>query len=308
MAPGQSKIRPLVLQPRDYLVLIALGTAGTLDTNVIWRHLFPDDKTGQSCRRRMNRFAKHGLVLRTFIEVSSASGNGRAPILYNLTPLGAKAVEDEQGLVGLRTAYGDRLSPTKLRHRAGIGEIVLAINDGCQLAGMPNPDWVLEYDTNPEVPKNATFSQRFRLCQEFKDGKGGRVICWPDAGCQITFHDNNESKLAILLEYDRSTEDHPQLREKLPPYERFFSEHRFKKLWPAAQEAFLFFVFQTETRLRNAAKSFAGKKLAPRIRMAVASELNDQCPITDPVWFTVGLERRALLSRGPSPVKKPSSS
>ena len=308
MAPGQSKIRPLVLQRRDYLVLIALGTSGTLDTNVIWRRFFFDDKTGQSCRRRMNRFAKHGLVLRTFIEISSANGNGRAPILYNLTPLGAKAVEDEQGVVGLRTAHGDRLSPTKLRHRAGIGEVVLSISDGCQLAGMPMPDWVLEYDTHDDVPKNATFSQRFRLCQEFKDGKGGRVICWPDAGCQLTFPDSNESKLVLLLEYDRSTEDHPQLREKLPPYERFFAERRDRQLWPESQEAFLFFVFQTETRLRNAAKSFADKTLAPRIRMAVASELNDQSPITDPVWFTTALEQRALLSQGSSPEKKPSSS
>jgi len=308
MAPGPSKIRPLVLQRRDYLVLIALGTAGTLDTSVIWRRFFPDDKTGQSCRRRMNRFAKHGLVLRTFIEVSSAIGNGRAPILYNLTPLGAKAVEDAQGVVGLRTAQGDRLSPSKLRHRAGIGEVVLAISDGCRLAGMPTPDWVLEYDTNDDIPKNATFSRRFRLCQEFKDNQGGRVTCWPDAGCQLTFSDCDQSKLVLLLEYDRSTEDHPQLRDKLPPYERFFAERRYRQLWPKAQEAFLFFVFQTGARLRNAARSFADKKLAPRIRMAVASELNEQSPITDPVWFTTDLGRRALLSQNSPPVKNPSSS
>ena len=299
MAPGQSKIRPLVLQRRDYLVLIALGTAGTLDTNVIWRFLFPNDKTGQSCRRRLSLLAKHGLVLRTFIEVSSANGNGRAPIIYNLTPRGAKAVEDEQGVVGLRTAQGDRLSPSKLRHRAGIGELVLAINAGCQIAGMPMPDWVLEYDTNDDIPKNATFSRRFRLCQEFKDSQGGRVTCWPDVGCQLTFSESNASKLVLLIEYDRSTEDHPQLRGKLPPYERLFAERRYRQLWPESHEAFLFFVFQTETRLRNAAKSFADKKLAPRIRMAVASELNDQSPITDPVWFTTTLERRSLLSQDP---------
>jgi len=308
MAPGRSKTPPVVLQPRDFELFTGLGTAGTLDTNVLWRRYFPNDKTGQSCRRRMNRFDKHGLVQRTFIEVSSAHGNGRAPILYNLTPLGAKAVEDRHGVVGLRTAQGDRLSPATLRHRAGIGEVVLAISDGCRDAGMAMPDWVLEYDTYADVPKNATFSRRFRLCQEFKDSKGSRVTCWPDAGCQLTFADGDDSKLVLLLEYDRSTEDHPQLRDKLPPYERFFAERRYRQLWPEAQEAFLFFVFQTKTRLCNAAKSFADKKLAPRIRMAVASELNDQSPITDPVWLTVSLERRALLSHGSSPVNKPSSS
>jgi len=297
MAPGQSKKKRLVLQPRDYELLIGLGTAGTLDTNVIWKRYFPDDKTGQSCRRRMNRFDRRGLVQRTFIEVSSANGNGRAPIIYHLTPLGAKAVKDHLGTVGLRTAHGDRLSPATLRHRAGIGEMVLAISDGCRAADLPMPDWVLEYDTNDDVPKNATFSRRFRLCQEFKDNKGGRVTCWADAGCQLTFSDYKESKLAILLEYDRSTEDHPQLRDKLPPYERLFAEHRYRQLWPEAQDAFLFFVFQTEARLPNAAKSFVDKTLAPRIRLAVASELNDRSPITDPVWFTTSLERRAMLSQ-----------
>lgn len=308
MAPGQSKTQRLVLQPRDYELFIGLGTAGTLDTNVIWRRYFSNDKTGQSCRRRMSLLDKHGLVQRTFIEVSSANGNGRAPILYNLTPLGAKEVEDQRGVVGLRTAHGDRLSPATLRHRAGIGEVVLSISDGCRDAEIPMPDWVLEYDTNDNVPKNATFSRRFRLCQEFKDSKGGRVTCWPDSGCQLIFPDIKKSKLVILLEYDRSTEDHPQLRDKLPPYERLFAEQRYQQLWPEAQEAFLFFVFQTESRLCNAAKSFADKKLAPRIRMAVASELISQSPITAPVWFTVNLKRRALLSQNSLPINEPSSS
>lgn len=297
MDRGPSKHRRLVLQDRDRHLLYDLGTAGTLDTNAIWMRHFPQDKTGQSCRRRLALLHKHRLVQRTFIEVSSACGTGRAPVVYHLTPQGAAALELNGSPHRLRTAYGDRLSVVTLRHRSGIGNIVLAVNYGCRQAGLPVADWLLEYDLRPNAPKKARFSERFLLCHEFKVSDGGRTKCWPDAACQLTYaQGGHESRLVMLFEYDRSTEDHPQLLEKLPGYAVLFETQAYLQYWPQASRAHLFFVLQNIERLGNVAESFRAGPLADRIRLGIADELVANSPITAPVWFTTSLERRALIA------------
>jgi hypothetical protein len=217
-------------------------------------------------------------------------------VIYHLTPQGAEALELNGNLHRLRTAYGDRLSVVTLRHRSGIGDMVLAINYGCRQARLPVPEWLLEYDCRPNAPKKARFSERFLLCHEFTAPDGVRIKCWPDAACQLTFQQGPlTSRLVMLLEYDRSTEDHPDLVDKLPAYTAMFQTQAYLQHWPKASRAYLFFVLQNIERLRNVAELLHASPLADRIRLAVAKELIASTPITAPVWYTTSLERRALL-------------
>lgn len=87
-----------------------------------------------------------------------------------------------------------------------MAKVQLAVNDACLLKNLPKPDWILEYDPVWGAPLNAPLSERFILRHDFP-AAAGKLTCWPDAACLLSItHKGQSLELAILWEYDRSTE------------------------------------------------------------------------------------------------------
>ena len=286
----------LRLQERDFRLFAELGEVGVLDTPTLHERHFPDDKSGQACRRRLRLYAHHDLTQRVFLNVSSTRRTGRLPTLHRLTPHGAEVLADETGRRVTRLARSDPPKPHTLLHRLGMAKTVLAVNDACQLHRLAKPEWKLEYDAVSGAPLNAPFSQRFLLCHDFPAPDGTKRICWPDAACRLSItRGTRQWHLAIFWEYDRSTEG-TDVRQKMPGYELLFSTQAFRRHWRDAQAARIFFVCQSTERLHNVAASIHHSPAAKFVRLAFVRDLKPDRLLTQPIWQTVDRERRSILS------------
>ena len=301
MSRGKSeKTKGLRLQSRDLDLLTTLGEVGLLDTLTLHRRFFPQDKTLRSCRRRLQLYADYDLTQQVFVRLSSTKRNGRLPTIHRLTKKGADILQVETGQRPLRFARSDppKLTHTLL-HRLGMAKVQLAVNDACLLKKLPKPEWILEYDPIPSAALTAPLSERFILRHDFPVA-AGKVTCWPDAACLLSIpHKGQPLELAILWEYDRSTEGHLQLADKMPGYESFLSTKAYQRLWPNARGVRIFFVVQSKQRLRNVIETIRESKAAQLVRLAVVSDLTPKRLLTDRIWWTVKGELRAILGVNP---------
>ena len=221
---------------------------------------------------------------------------GRSPTYYRLTETAADFIERETGNRPTRIARSSPPSARTILHRVGMARVVLAMNDACSLHGLAQPEWFLEYDSVAEVPGMAPFSRRFHLCHQFVLDDRTKLTCWPDAGCSLTIpHNGTTAQLAILWEFDRSTETLQQLKAKMPPYAHFFQTHAYRKHWPAAKEARIFFIVPSLQRLENAVTALRTEAAASIVRLATVTDMKPDCVLTKPIWSTVDGQRRSIL-------------
>lgn len=304
---SESAIPGLRLQERDLESLQILGELGLLDTETYHRRFFPKDQTGQACRRRLRLFAQHGITQTIQLSVTSTQRRGRLPTLHRLTVYGADLLEQVTGCRPLRYARTDppRQALT-LMHRLGIAKLQLAMNDSCCGAGIMQPEWILEYDPQPNATVNSPMSQRFILCHQFPQSNGKTLSCWPDAASMLTIPQREKQwRLAVFWEYDRSTETHAQLNGsktshsgngKMDGYEALLGAKAYLQHWRDVQGVRVFFVVPSERRLQNIIKTFKGKPAAEYVRLAVEKDVTPETALTAPIWRTMNGEKRPILS------------
>ena len=162
MPRGTSDRAGLRLQPRCLEILNMLGHISALDTTSIHERWWPG-KSLEACRSRLRLYNKHGLTQTLHLQLASTSRAGRLPTIHRLTERGADLVEDITGQRPIRTAKATPPSPHTLLHRVGMARLVMHFDDACLLHSLPRPDWLLEYDPEPQAKPGGTFAERFRL-------------------------------------------------------------------------------------------------------------------------------------------------
>ena len=286
----------LRLQTRDIELLTTLGEVSLLDSLTLHSRFFPKDKSLRSCRRRLQLYEAHGLTQQLFVRLGSSHQKGRLPTIHRLTNFGATVVENESGYRPPRTAGSNPpKSSHTLMHRLGMAKAQLAVNDACVLQKLPKPAWILEYDPIPGARLNAPLSQRFILRHDFF-ANGRTFACWPDAACLLSIPNGRRyAQLAVFWEYDRSTEGHIQIADKMPGYEAFLATHTYRTLWPNAVGVRIFFVVQSEQRLRNVIDTIRKSPAAKLVRLATVSDLTPKRLLTQPIWRTTDEHSRVIL-------------
>ncbi|MEZ6055487.1 MAG: replication-relaxation family protein [Planctomycetaceae bacterium] len=295
MSRGRSK--GLAIQSRDIAILKGLGLASCLTSDSIRERWFPGDKTGEATRRRLQRFAEQGLTQRVAISVSRINQPGRMPLVHRLLPLGADVVEDETGIRPLRVAKSDPPKPYTLLHRAGMGEIVLRFNEACALHNLPEPQWLLEYDTIPGTPPNAPLSRRYLTRWDVPISKDETSVCWPDALCLFTLPTPTRTwHLAIAWEYDRSTETHSQFARKLPAYQSWLEHRLYKQLFPTVDDARIFVVVKTDERLSHLVATIKEHPASDLVRLTTHDACRPTDMLSESIWRYCDGQTRAILS------------
>jgi len=273
------------LQAQHIEQLATLGEVGLLDTETFRQRFYAGDRTGQGCRRRLRLYAEHGLTQRIRLSLATTQRTGQLPTLHRLTVYGANVLELETGMRPLRYARTEPPRQTHtLLHRLGIAKIQLAFNDACEAVGLTKPIWILEYDPTPNASLNGRMSERFRLCHQFPTANGQTTTCWPDAACHLTLHQRGRPwHLALLFEYDRSTETHAQLNGskpghvgngKLDGYAALLRNEAYREYFSDVQGARVMFIVRSEERLRNSIATFRNHPAAAVTRFAVEQELS----------------------------------
>lgn len=300
--PGESNvlIKGLHLQPRDLSLLAQLGEFGLLPTDVLHARHFPDDKTGMAARRRLRLLADHGLIQTVAIAVARTGTPGRLPAFHRLTCTGADMLLHETGIQSQRPARSEIPKPHTILHRAGMARVALAFTDACRLNGLTLPTWHFEFDCVSGVSRTAPLSQRFLLRHDFAASGGTPLTCWPDALCRFVLtHQSRSWQLAIAWEYDRSTETHRQIKEKLDAYVPWLRNRAHRRAVPEAADARVFFVVPSVERLTNLVSSFRTHPCAPAVRLAVAGELVHETVLSATMWQPLdGSAARTILGAG----------
>ncbi|QDU42910.1 hypothetical protein Mal52_13790 [Symmachiella dynata] len=316
MPRGKSNIvpSPIRLLPAHIEQLQTLGEVELLDSDDFGSRFYPNDRTGQSYRRRLRLYTQHGLLQRIELPLVSTGRQGRLPNIYRLTPKGADLLEQETGQRPPRYARSDppRQSHTWL-HRLGIAKIQLSFNDACAQAGLPKPDWLLEYDTLPEAKINGPMSERFVLCHQFPLANGKKLTAWPDAAALLRVPQAGQIwRLGLFVEYDRSTETHTQLNGtkrshagngKLDGYSALLKTGEYQQYWPDADGVRILFVVRSEGRLRNIAETFRDHGVADSVRFAVEAEMTPERVLNSQIWRTIDGERRSIIRGSTSTVR-----
>lgn len=289
--------RTIHLQDRDITMLTELGEVPLLDTEAIHARYFPKDTSMRACRRRLRLFNAHGLIQTLHISIIRTDRPGRMPAIHRLTPEGADLIESETGIRPPRPARSDPPKPNTLLHRLGMAKVQLVMNDACKLQGLPKPEWILEYDARPNLPPTAKLTERYILCREFPLGTGALRRCWPDAACLLAIpHQGKQWRLAILWEYDRSTEARSQLLEKVPGYESLLATATWRQLFHDLHAVRIFFVVPSRQRLTTVADTFRETSITSHVRIAVTADLTPPNLLAAPIWMTPAGDARALFS------------
>jgi len=285
--PGKSDtfFPGLYLQPRDLQLLAELGEFGLLSTEVIHRRHFPKDTTGVAVRRRLRMLAGHGLIQSVTVAVARQAAAGRLPAFHRLTPHGAEVLQHEIGMQAMRPGRSELPKPHTILHRAGMAEVALTFTDACRLHGLTLPTWHFEFDSAADVSRNAPLSQRFLLRNDYRRSDSKMLICWPDALCRFELTQQERSwKLALAWEYDRSSETHRQIAEKLDAYLPWLHDRAYFRNVPDAADVRVFFVVPSRERLTNLVSSFHAHACAAVVRIAVARDLFAQEMLTTALW------------------------
>lgn len=294
MPRGTSDRSGLRLQQRCIDILNTLGHVSVLDTTTIHERWWPG-KSLEACRSKLRLYQQHGLIQSLHLELTSTTRNGRLPAVHRLTDRGADVIETITGERPTRTARSSPPSPYTLMHRIGMARIVLNLDDACRLQQLPRPNWLLEYDPQPNARPGGTFAERFQLRFDLP-GEFSTVSCWPDAACRLTcVQDDRQWKLALLFEYDRGTETLNQVSGKMTGYAALLKTQAYQQLWPDVQAARIMFIVPCHRRRTNVAEVLKDCGAAASVRLAAEEDLSPDRILNEPVWWSVLNEPRAIL-------------
>lgn len=278
-----------------------VASGGLLDSKTIHARLFPGDRSGEACLRRLRMFCGEGLLetIRPALAFGAAT-TGRLPSVYRLTSKGADLIHE---LTGERpAASGTGISTLTLEHRLGIARLRLVVNDACAAEGFAEPNWIGEYDPMPgqRPGPNAKLSERYRLCHQYPQ-QGTSVTCWPDAAALVGVPGDQSGqvhRLLMLWEYDRSTERLAQVKAKLPGYRLLTGRQDDRRLFEVESVTTrAFFVVKSAERRESIAAAIKDEAGSEFVRLAVVSDLTPAALFREPVWFTSRGDARAILPK-----------
>lgn len=292
----------LRLQPRDIGMLEDLAEYVLLDTPTLRQRHFPMDSTGEAFLRRMRLFAAHELTRIVRPVLCFADGRaGCLPTVYTLDRRGAEvlaAVSDTQP----RHIPSHDPSPETILHRLGVArDIHLVVNEACKLIGIPYPEWILEQDMYEGAKVGAPLAERFILYESWTTPEGKAASCRPDASSWLRIPVPGKDQPADLLiywEYCRSTQTLKRIARRVEGYRFLHATEAFAKHWPQATNPTVrvFFVAQSDERLRNVADTIRGLPGAEIFRLTTVGALTpDQ--FFGPIWQTVDGELRPILRK-----------
>jgi hypothetical protein len=135
------------LTDRDLLFLGELGTVGLMDTPMVRARHYSGGTSDRYCLRRLREHSEEGLIECIPITINHGNGPKKLPSVYRLTEKGADRFETTKGKRPPRVARSDPPSPTTIRHRLGVVQVILSLKDACVAAGIPF-EFILEQDTN----------------------------------------------------------------------------------------------------------------------------------------------------------------
>ena len=81
----------------------------------------------------------------------------------------------------------------------------------------------------------------------------------------------------------------------MPGYEAFVATDTYRTLWPNAVGVRIFFVVQSEQRLRNVIDTIRKSPAAKLVRLATVSDLTPKRLLTQPIWRTTDEHSRVIL-------------
>ena len=231
---------------RDLRMASDLGEALVMDVPLFHRH-FPADMTGDSCLRRLRKMVDAKLIAQVIPELTSARN-----AIFRLTDHGAAWLAYHTGSPPRRLLHAEPKA-ISVPHRLHVSRIVLAFNDAAKAAGIPKPDWILEYDRLPDAPSSVPIPQQFILAEDFfpmasaadrpaelygppqyNEASRSLLKSRPDAACLVTLP-SDSTRLAFYIEADNGTETHSQFLKKLPTIHALFSTSAYRRHWPDHQ-------------------------------------------------------------------------
>jgi len=296
------------LQERDCQLFADLGEVVVMDTEMIHQRRFPNDRTGEACRRRMRMHRKSGYVSAVRLTVTFAGQKrGRFSTVYRLTRAGGELLRDVTGEPPRRLLRFDP-KPATLMHRLGVARVQLAVTDACDMHGLIPPIWILEQDSRAGASRKASRSERFVLYEDLAATDRKLLPLRPDASSLIRIGANGQThSLACWWEIDNSTETLGTVASKIPAYDAFLrgdelcrdgkTRPLYCRHWPQidAAVARVFFVCRSQERVANVSRAIKDDPGSRFVRFAVASELTPSAFLSEPIWQTVAGERRAIL-------------
>jgi hypothetical protein len=289
-------------QPRDVQLLSELGEVGILDIDTLRSRFFPLDKSGKACPKRMFLYEKNKLVLKHEIKVTNKE-ESRKYIVFRVTEKGADQVERLTGRRPRRAGGSKEPDSKTLAHRLGYIRTRLAFDDGCNLLGRPELDWIMEWDAVPDAPRRAGLSRRIVLCDTFTQSDHVDRS-WPDLAFRFPMPEHAWDLLAYI-EYDRSTMENDDMLDKLDGYSQLMHTGVYLRHWqePINQHLVrVLFVCKSPQRIENLMKLYAKHDLAEPLRFATADSLTAAAVFTSPIWHKIGGQGPFPIIRSSDPV------
>lgn len=309
-----TKPRSFTIMPHELETLILVGRVGIVTTPMILDRIYRPATNGAKkyAERRLRQLAAHGYLELNRVTLNTAQGPRRLSNFFRLTPEGADIVREMAHIESARIARSDPPQPMTLQHRLGVVRVRLAFDDACASLGLPAPHWIMEQDMFPNTKIGDPAHQRFILYEVFPGNDQSRITCRPDASVLLQLPGQPSYKLALYLEYDRSTESEKRLRKSKPAgYAALLGSgnQHYRRHWPEADFARVLFVVRSRQRRQNLMEWFRDLPGAENYRFVVEKDLQPERLLTgDNIWTDVTGRFRRILHPDHLPHRQQESS
>jgi protein involved in plasmid replication-relaxation len=228
-------IRPIRLTERDVSLLVWTGIHRVL-TSVHLRTLLSPG-SHQNLLRRLCLLYHHGFLERPRTQIDYFHRGGSRPMVYTLTPLGARWVEASYDVLSdwLRHSHGAPWGRRYLEHALAVSDILVAL---FRAGDALNDEVRVLYEHQLDFSRSEPRS----LAWTVDAGPFGKLSVIPDRVVQLrTFTDENESpeRVTCFIEADRGTmpvtrRDNRQssILRKLIAYETSWRKGLLQKRYP----------------------------------------------------------------------------
>lgn len=283
------------LQERDVFILQVLNRYRYLRTNQIKRLIFPENRSVQSCRKRLKYLFHNGLVGR--INPFVAPGAGQPDTAYFLEKFGAETLaqhfpEEEVRFYG----KSGKVRYQFLSHALALSEFRMYLEIALQsIPHLEMGRFVADFEVKAHLSQ-ATGHKRYKLWQEVAHPVSKQsFVVYPDGLIILRgAGDFDGEQLLLFVEIDRGTEGMRVIQEKVIGYQLYFEQAVHKKF--GAFDGFRVLLQTTSPRrAENMRKALMNMQGADLVWIADQEKVWEDSILQKPIWQDHLLEWKSVL-------------
>lgn len=288
-----SKAFSFHITERDIEILKAVNRCRYLKVEQVKRLVFPENKSKQSCQKRL-KYLYHGKFLGRIVPFVQP-GHGGESTAYFLDKNGAELLIENGEEIYSYTKSG-KVKHIFLQHALDLSEFRINLELSLKDNAFKNL-YLRQFIADFEVKSNAeklTGMSKYKLWSQLSHPVNHqKYVVYPDSKIVLKVKEKDIQRL-FFLEIDRGTESLNVIRDKVIGYNLYRNAKVFQKF--GKFDGFrVLFQTSSEKRAKNMRKALTDLEGEDLVWITDVSKVNEGSVLKEPIWINEKWEYKQIL-------------